>query len=130
MKMGAVMGLQFKTTELGFLVEQSELDFSTDKKELIRLLDMLVSAEMLQRVPGQRNTLPVYEFKHKYLQDVSYALLPDEVKEKLHYAAAEYYEGGEYYGGEYHGSGGGGKGLVSKLSYHWSQAGDSTHALG
>ena len=130
MKMGAVMGVQFKTTELGFLVEQSELDFSTDKKELIRLLDMLVSAEMLQRVPGQRNTLPVYEFKHKYLQDVSYALLPDELKEKLHYAAAEYYEGGEYYGGEYHGSGGGGKGLVSKLSYHWSQAGDSTHALG
>ena len=130
MKMGAVMGTVFKTTELGFLGEQSELDFSTDKKELIRLLDMLVSAEMLQRVPGQRNTLPVYRFKHKYLQDVSYSLLPEERKEKLHYAAAEYYEGGEYYGGEYHGGGGGGKDLVWKLSYHWSHAGDSTHALG
>ena len=31
-----------------------------------------------------------YAFKHKYLQDVSYSLLPEELKEKLHRCAAEY----------------------------------------
>ncbi len=150
MKMGSVIGTNFKTTELGFLGEQLHLELPTDT-ELIGLLDMLVVAEMLQREPGQR-TMPEYKFKHKYLQDVSYSLLPEELKEKLHFAAAEYYEGSSgLHGstikgvkghahlkatgggaskllGEVHG--GGGQDLVWKLSYHWSHAGDSTHSLG
>ena len=52
-------------------------------------LEGLCAAEMLVRDPDGR--AGSYLFKHSYLKDVSYMLLPEELKEKLHTAAAAPY---------------------------------------
>lgn len=152
MKMASVMGATFSTIELKFLAQHRlvKLDIPTGLS-LEHELDKLCAAEMLARDPSGR--AGKYMFKHKYLQDVSYLLLPEELKFALHRAAAEYFEhGGEEAamatgkggrkGGsklqrmqEAAGAGGsksGGKGaadLVWKLSYHWSRAGDAPDAV-
>ena len=148
MKMGSVMGSGFSTRELGFLGTRLFLDLPVGQ-QLIDELDKLCGSEMLLRDRQEQ-----YKFKHKYLQDVSYSLLPEELKEKLHRAAAEYYETSKLTstaglrssmgessvssktvkprrgGLKLEGVGGAGEDLVWKLSYHWSHAGDAPDAVG
>ena len=151
MKMASIMGMNFSTDELGFLAEQLMPEPIKDQV-LVGQLDRLCEAEMLQRdASGKAGD---YSFKHKYLQDVSYSLLAEELKEKLHRAAAEYYEGfrklGRLPGKGKTGSGGGGKKLAKllmdtggrdertsngvdqeliwKLQHHWYRAGDDNES--
>lgn len=55
-------------------------------------LRRLGQADMVKAESGS-SARHAYSFKHKYLQDVAYSLLPEELKEKLHEAAAQFYEG-------------------------------------
>ena len=53
------------------------------------ILKSLCDADMLHTDPGHELT---YHFKHASLREVSYTLLPEELREQLHFAAAAYYE--------------------------------------
>lgn len=57
--------------------------------------EALCAAGMLMRAEGFKEgdtRLEQYLFKHMSIKDVSYSLLPEELKTKLHTAAATYYE--------------------------------------
>ncbi|KAL1515655.1 hypothetical protein AB1Y20_002273 [Prymnesium parvum] len=80
MKVASVLEADFDEKAIRFLAGQLSLDID------LRTLDKLCAAEMLVR------SSVGFSFKHKYLQDVSYSLLPEELKEQLHRAAAKFYE--------------------------------------
>lgn len=91
MKMASVMGTDFSIKMLEFLAQKLELDLPADMSASMR---KLCSADMV--VPQSQTQLAMhpdrFSFKHKYLQDVAYSLLPEELKETLHRAAGEFYE--------------------------------------
>ena len=79
-QVASVLDADFTKSMVGSLADQLLLELD------LAGVDQLCAAEMLV------HSGTTYSYKHKYLQDVSYSLLPEELKEKLHRAAAEYFE--------------------------------------
>jgi len=143
MKMASVMGNEFTIGMLIFLAQKLELELAAKNMErdlfdtLSSNLRRLGQADMVKAESGS-SARHAYSFKHKYLQDVAYSLLPEELKEKLHEAAAQFYEGRQTLASQ-------GSGMspsdrsgsddyvrderLGKLCHHWSKAGDSPAAV-
>jgi len=100
LKVAAVCGSEFSVDMLLAMLataKKSEsgtqpLSLGIDSAQVGPTLENLVSgeADMLRRAEGSRPG--DFVFKHRYLQEVAYELTAEELKERLHSAAAAYFE--------------------------------------
>lgn len=100
LKVAAVCGSEFTVEMLLTMLATARggdegaapLSLGIDSARVGSTLEALASgeADMLRRAEGLRPG--VFIFKHRYLQEVAYDLTAEELKERLHSAAAAYFE--------------------------------------